>query len=76
MARDLKAAVFLDAINPGGSRPGFGRLPCPHCGDLHVNPTDGSSLWTRPQVIALAAMKASRLCAGCGKPSVVAVGED
>jgi len=71
----VSATVFLAAILPDGSRPGFGRLPCPHCGDLHQNPENGSDLWTLSQVKALAAMQASRVCAECGKPSTVFVGE-
>ena len=67
----MSVAAFLAAINPDGSRPGFGRLPCPHCGDLHLNPENGSDLWTLSQIKALVAMKASRVCAGCGKPSTV-----
>jgi hypothetical protein len=68
------AAVFLAAIYPDGSRPGFGRLPCPHCGDLHQNPERvDPSLWTLSQVRALMAMQASLVCDGCGKPSTVAV---
>ena len=68
-------ALFLAAILPDGTRPGFGRLPCPYCGDLHLNPENGSDLWTLVQVKALAAMKASRVCAGCGKPSTVGIAE-
>lgn len=64
-------ASFLASILPDGSRPGDGRLPCPHCGELHLNPTNGSDMWTLTQIKALAAMRASRVCAGCGKPSVV-----
>lgn len=76
MTKNMNAAVFLAAIYPDGSLPGFGRLPCPHCGDLHLNPEDGSSIWTLVQVKALAAMQASRVCAGCGKPSRVFVAAD
>jgi ribosomal protein S27E len=74
--RTMKDAVFLAALRPDGSMPGFGRLPCPHCGDLHLNPEDGSSLWTLPQVKALAAMQAARVCAECGNPSTVFVAAD
>lgn len=77
MERVMKAAaVFLAAICPDGSMPGFGRLPCPHCGGLHLNPESGTSLWTLSQVKALAAMQASRVCAECGKPSTVFVAAD
>ena len=69
MERTMSASIFLAAVLPDGSLPGVGRLPCPHCGALHLNLMDGSSLWTLPQVKALVAMKASRVCAGCGKPS-------
>lgn len=69
----LKTVMFLAVILPDGSMTGVGRLPCPHCGDLHLNPENGSDLWTLAQVEALVAMKASRVCAGCGKPSTVFV---
>ena len=64
---------FLVAILPDGSLPGVDRLPCPHCGDLHLNPESGSDLWTLSQVKALVAMQASRVCAGCNRPSMVAL---
>jgi hypothetical protein len=57
----MRAAVFLAALLPDGSLPGFGRLPCPHCGDLHRNPEDGSSLWKLSQIKALAAMQVARV---------------
>lgn len=68
--------MFLAALCPDGSLTGGGRLPCPHCGDLHLNPVDGSDLWTLAQVKALMAMKASRVCTGCGNPSTVIVNGD
>lgn len=68
-----KPTVFLAAILPDGSLPGVGRLHCPHCGDLHLNPEDGSDLWTLVQAKALVAMKASRVCRNCGRSSTVAV---
>lgn len=81
----MNNATFIACIYPDGTRPGFGRLPCPHCGDLHQNPeaprmsgprltqpADADpSLWTLAQIRALVAMRASRVCAGCGKPSTV-----
>lgn len=69
----LSTMKFLVAILPDGSRPGVGRLPCPRCGDLHLNPENGSDLWTLSQVKALVAMKALRTCAGCGNPSMAAL---
>ncbi len=69
--RAVSATVFLAAIRPDGSRPGFGRLPCPHCKGLHLNPENQSDLWTPSQVKALVAMQASLVCAECGKPSMV-----
>jgi hypothetical protein len=74
--RTMSATVFLAAILPDGSLLGFGRLPCPHCGDLHLNPENESGLWTLSQVKALMAMQASRVCAGCGNPSTVFVDTD
>lgn len=71
----MRATVFLAAILPDGSWLGVGRLPCPHCGALHLNLEDGSNQWARPQVRALAAMGASRVCARCGNPSTVFVEE-
>lgn len=69
----LSLTVFPAAILPDGSLTGsgFGRLPCPHCGDLHREPESGSDLWTLSQVEALVAMQASRVCR-CGLPSTVA----
>lgn len=75
MGMTMTRAVFLAAILPDGTMTGEGRLPCPHCGDLHLNPVNGSDMWTQSQVKALAAMRASRVCAGCGEPSVVFVEE-
>lgn len=72
----MNVSIFLAAVLPDGTLPGVGRLPCPHCGALHLNPVDGSSLWTLPQVRALVAMKASRVCAGCGNPSTALVVDD
>ena len=71
-------AVFVPANYPDGSRPGFGRLPCPHCGDLHSNPERtfrDPSLWTLSQVRALVAMRASRVCDQCKHPSTVSMSE-
>jgi hypothetical protein len=76
MERTMHTSIFLAAVLPDGALPGVGRLPCPHCGALHLNPADGSSLWTLSQVKALVAMKASRVCAGCGNPSIVLVDDD
>ena len=64
---------FLAAMLPNGTLRDLGRLPCPHCDDLHLNPEDGSSMWTLSQVKALVAMQASRVCAGCGNPSMIAL---
>ena len=72
--RSLRHAVFLPGIDPSGRliRPVAGRLSCPHCDELHRNPEDGFyNTWTRVQIKALAAMKASRVCSRCGKPSIV-----
>jgi hypothetical protein len=72
----MSAVVFLPVFLPDGSRPGLGRLPCPHCGTLHLNPENGARLWTLSQVKALVAMRALRVCLECGKPSTVSVEED
>lgn len=74
MEHSIPPAVFLPGIDPSGRviQPIAGRLSCPHCGELHQNPEDGYfNTWTWAQVRALAAMKASRVCTQCGKPSIV-----
>jgi hypothetical protein len=67
-------AIFLPGIDPSGRvvEPVKGRLSCPHCGEPLQNPNDGFfNTWTPKQVRALAAMKASRVCPVCDKPSRV-----
>ena len=74
MEHSMLSAVFLPGIDPSGRviQPIAGRLSCPHCSEPHQNPEDGYfNTWTWAQVRALAAMKASRVCTQCGKPSMV-----
>lgn len=72
----VRVALFQAAILPDGTRTGVGWLPCPHCGDMHLNPENGSDLWTLSQVKALVAMHASRVCTGCGTPSRVSMDDN
>ena len=69
----MRATVFLAASLPDGSSLDVGRLPCPYCSDVHVNPEDGTGDWMRFQVEALVAMQASRVCRSCGYPSRVSL---